>query len=114
MAILASGFSQEQVIGRSMVLKTNGHPDSIASLTAPAVNFGNAVVLDTVSGNMYTFNYATDAWQKMVSESSAEARPYKVFTALLYQQDTDAPIATVLENTIGGDIYLGKKFNRYL
>jgi hypothetical protein len=102
MAILATGFSQEQVIGRSMVLKTSGHPDSIPSLTAPAVNFGNAVALDTVSGNMYTFNYATEAWQKMVSESSAEARPYKVYTALLTQTGTAAPVATVLENTFAG------------
>ena len=32
------------------------------------------------------------------------AAPYKVYTALLTQSGTDAPIATVLENTLGGDI----------
>ena len=31
-------------------------------------------------------------------------RPYKVYTALLTQSGTDAPVATVLENTLGGDI----------
>lgn len=30
--------------------------------------------------------------------------PYKVYTALLTQEGTDAPIATVLENTLGGTV----------
>lgn len=30
--------------------------------------------------------------------------PYRVYTALLTQSGTDAPVATVLENTLGGDI----------
>jgi hypothetical protein len=33
-----------------------------------------------------------------------DPRPYKVYTALLSQSGTDAPVATVLENTLGGDI----------
>ena len=33
-----------------------------------------------------------------------DPRPYKVYTALLTQSGTNAPIATVLENTLGGDI----------
>ena len=32
---------------------------------------------------------------------SGDSRPYKVYTALLSQTGTDAPVATVLENTIG-------------
>lgn len=32
------------------------------------------------------------------------ARPYKVYTALLTQSGTDAPVATVLENTLGGTV----------
>lgn len=108
--MLVSGFSQEQVIGRSMVLKTNGHPDSIPSLSAPAVNFGNAVVLDTVSGDMYTFNYATEGWQKAVSENSSEARPYKVYTALISQSGSAAPVAIVLENTFG-EVPVWSRFN---
>ena len=34
----------------------------------------------------------------------AAARPYKVYTALLSQTGTNAPVATVLENTLGGTI----------
>ena len=33
-----------------------------------------------------------------------DPRPYKVYTALLTQTGTDAPVATVLENTLGGDV----------
>lgn len=31
-----------------------------------------------------------------------DSRPYKVYSALLTQSGTDAPVATVLENTLGG------------
>lgn len=31
-----------------------------------------------------------------------DSRPYKVYTALLTQTGTNAPVATVLENTLGG------------
>jgi hypothetical protein len=33
-----------------------------------------------------------------------DTRPYKVYTALLTQTGTDAPVATVLENTLGGTV----------
>lgn len=33
-----------------------------------------------------------------------QAPKYKVYTALLTQTGTDAPVATVLENTLGGDV----------
>lgn len=33
-----------------------------------------------------------------------DSRPYKVYTALLTQSGTDDPIATVLENTLGGPV----------
>lgn len=32
------------------------------------------------------------------------ANPYKVYSALLTQTGTNAPVATVLENTLGGDV----------
>lgn len=41
--------------------------------------------------------------EKYVSEvpSGGDSRPYKVYTALLTQTGTNAPVATVLENTLG-------------
>ena len=36
--------------------------------------------------------------------SGGDSRPYKVYTALLTQLGTDAPVATVLENTLGEEV----------
>ena len=36
--------------------------------------------------------------------STNSVAPYKVYTALLTQSGTDAPVATVLENTLGGTV----------
>lgn len=35
---------------------------------------------------------------------SGDSRPYKVYTALVSQSETNDPIATVLENTLGGTV----------
>lgn len=39
-----------------------------------------------------------------LSAISTDTRPYKVYVALLTQSGTSAPIATVLENTLGGSV----------
>jgi hypothetical protein len=39
--------------------------------------------------------------------------PYKVYTALLTQSGTDAPVATVLENTIGNIIWTRVNAGQY-
>ena len=41
---------------------------------------------------------------KGLAGQGGDSRPYKVYTALLTQSGTDAPVATVLENTLGVDI----------
>ena len=41
---------------------------------------------------------------KGLAGQGGDSRPYKVYTALLTQSGTDAPVATVLENTLGGDV----------
>ena len=46
---------------------------------------------------MYTSNYTG-------AEIDDGIRPYKVYTAILTQADTDAPAAVVLENTLGGAV----------
>ena len=49
--------------------------------------------------------------------------PYKVYSALLTQSGTDAPVATVLENTLGGEVvwsrysegvYMGELSNTFI
>lgn len=39
-----------------------------------------------------------------VTTAQVDSRPYKVYTALLTQSGTDAPVATVLENTLNGNV----------
>lgn len=51
---------------------------------------GNRLVVADTNGNLST----TNLYQ----------RPYKVYTALLTQTGTNAPVATVLENTLGGTV----------
>ena len=51
---------------------------------------GNRIVIADTNGNLGTTNL--------------DQRPYKVYTALLSQSGTNAPIATVLENTLGGTV----------
>lgn len=41
-----------------------------------------------------------------VDTKVADSRPYKVYTALLSQSGTNAPVATILENTLGGTVVL--------
>ena len=53
--------------------------------------------VQTISGD-YVDN--TDPLNPILNDP----RPYKVYTALLTQSGTDAPVATVLENTLGYDI----------
>jgi hypothetical protein len=43
--------------------------------------------------------------------NAASSRPYKVYTALLNQSGTNAPVATVLENTLGGTVVWSRNNN---
>ena len=67
-----------------------------------------------------------DAFDKLTTATAnfngGGAAPYKVYTALLTQSGTNAPVATVLENTLGGDIvwsredigvYVGTSINMF-
>ena len=46
----------------------------------------------------------TDSAGNLKRITSTDSRPYKVYTALLSQSGTNAPVATVLENTLGGTV----------
>jgi hypothetical protein len=41
-----------------------------------------------------------EKWVAQETPAPADSRPYKVYTALLTQSGTNAPVATVLENTL--------------
>ena len=56
-----------------------------------------------VEGNI-TASPATLSNQVVVKSQLDAVKPYKVYTALLSQSGTSAPVATVLENTLGGTV----------
>lgn len=51
--------------------------------------------------------------EKLESSLSDSIRPYKVYTALLTQSGTDAPVATVLENTLGSITFSRTDIGKY-
>jgi len=53
---------------------------------------GTRTVVADASGNL------------SATSTPPDSRPYKVYTALLQQSGTSAPVATILENTLGGSI----------
>lgn len=53
----------------------------------------------------------TDAGQEV--NVNRGVRPYKVYTALLTQTGTNAPVATVLENTIGNIVWTRDDVGQY-
>ena len=62
------------------------------------LNLLNKPTAPTATAGTNTTQIATTAF---VQKNS---RPYKVYTALLSQSGTNAPVATVLENTLGGTV----------
>ena len=69
-----------------------------ANLASPALT--GTPTAPTATAGTNTTQIATTAFV----QANSSARPYKVYTALLNQSGTDAPVATVLENTLGGTV----------
>ena len=61
-------------------------------------SFSDIATAPTAPHGTNTTQIATTAFVQ------ANSRPYKVYTALLNQSRTSAPVATVLENTLGGTV----------
>ena len=66
--------------------------------TTDSPSFTGAPTAPTATAGTNTTQIATTAFVQ------ANSRPYKVYTALLTQSGTNAPTATVLENTLGGTV----------
>ena len=69
-----------------------------ANLASPT--FTGTPAAPTATAGTNTTQIATTAF--VLANSSA--RPYRVYTALISQEGTSAPTATVLENTLGGTV----------
>lgn len=83
----------------------NGKPLQVAG----SVDVGNLTITTTpttASGTppILVRNATTGAVESVPYSTFGGSRPYKVYTALLSQSGTNAPVATVLENTLGGTV----------
>lgn len=84
--------------------------------TVTATSFNGSATLTgiptapTAPAGTNTTQIATTAF--VLANSSA--RPYKVYTALISQSNTDAPVTIVLENTIGNIVWTRANTGQYL
>ncbi len=81
-----------------MVFQANGGNSMFGTNVDNGVD--KVQVNGTISAQPATTANQVPTWGQV----QAAARPYKVYTALLTQTGTNAPTATVLENTLGGTI----------
>lgn len=58
----------------------------------------------TPGNNIVITGDGTISFPYVINNVTVDSRPYKVYTALLTQTGTNAPVATVLENTLGGTV----------
>ena len=63
------------------------------------------------SGSDETKNFSIGSIVNLVENGG---RPYKVYTALLTQTGTNAPVATILENTVGNIVWSYDSTGEYL
>lgn len=83
--------------GKVIIYKPNFNVNPVDTLLdLPVLGAENTLYVIKDTGAIYLWNGS----EFIIYDS----RPYKVYTALLTQNGTDAPVATVLENTLGGDI----------
>lgn len=80
------------------------HPESLVYLNLPINSSVNTIIskliLSLTAKDQQISNQTT-----IIEELQEQLiPPYKIHTALLNQTGTNAPVATVLENTLGGDI----------
>lgn len=95
--ILSTSVLFGQIAKTGGLLYSNGNPNTkgIDTLVTKNLSKNSEVCIDYSTGTIYTFDRSDSSFVKY------DSRPYKVYTALLTQTGTNAPVATVLENTLG-------------
>jgi len=87
----------------------NGNTSFTGDISAPlftgsASLTGNPTAPTPTAGDNDTSIPTTAFVTGAIATAVVTARPYKVYTAILSQSGTSAPVATVLENTLGGTV----------
>lgn len=81
------------------------NPNYIQTVTSVDGGDSSGLILGDNSGVRATLVVTTDySEMDAIVEASASSASYLLYTALLSQSGTDAPVATVLENTLGGTV----------
>ena len=106
------GLVGNGMLGKFWKFRADGSIFSPGQITAPSYT-GSATLTGTPTAptaatGTNTTQIATTAFVQQ------NARPYKVYTALLSQSNTDAPVAIVLENTIGNIVWTRLNTGQYL
>jgi len=101
--LTSSGFKFSRFGTTLMDMLRNGNTSFTGNISAPlftggATLTGNPTAPTPTAGDNDT-SIATTAF---VTGAITTAKPYKVYVAKLVQSGTSAPVATVLENTLGG------------
>ena len=83
--------------GKVVIYKPNFNVNPVDTLLdLPVLGAENTLYVIKDTGAIYLWNGSEFI--------TYDSRPYKVYTALLTQSGTDAPVAIVLENTLGGEV----------
>ena len=93
--VTATSFVKGNTATSNILLAGGGDIPQSAFLTSVSPTLTGTPTAPTATAGTNTDQIATTAFVQ------AAARPYKVYTALLSQTGTNAPTATVLENTLG-------------
>ena len=72
---------------------------------------GDTALIQYLNGYIIGYTWYVDEWLK---EVEIVTPPYKVYRALISQEDTDNPTAIVLENTIGNIVWTRSNEGQYI
>lgn len=96
-------YNFQSDVANLLLNKTTGAATFSSSVTATSFN-GSATLTGTPTAPTAPAGTNTTQIATTAFVQANGGRPYKVYTAFLSQAGTDAPVATVLENTLGGTV----------
>ena len=96
-------YNFQSGVSNLLLNKTTGAATFSSTVTATSFN-GSATLTGTPTAPTAPAGTNTTQLATTAFVLANGGRPYKVYTALLSQTGTNAPVATVLENTLGGTV----------
>ena len=100
---LPSNSSQQQ-INQAQYLAALNIKATIENIDATVSGLDGSETKIEAGDNVEITGSGTTVNPYIINSPVIDSRPYKVYTALLTQTGTNAPVATVLEDTLGGTV----------